>query len=1250
MVGRHNNFFKIITHKILVSAVSWLENKIFLVAHTPSSFESGTAPVTTYHLITLGAQGATFQKFPELCPPFGPNHSSPFQFMQRLKDFPPNLSDALVVASTASTDVGLVTRSKTPLTNNLSADRITNVFTTTNMLDDSRRAQLPLTEGLGDTSPIGVALDLSSKDKVKRPLPQEEYDESQTPLPALMILNNEGILASWWIVYAESIRQGTTYPGLAIAGGAQTQQPPSASRQASPFGAPTPQAAPAFSQSTFGKPSTPAAAFGSTAPKPATAAFGSKSTFGSGGGAFGAPSGLGKPQSPWGAPSNTASNAQSGTPAFGQPAFGSSTPLGAGASQGTAFGQAGGLGNRASPWGTPSTGTAAASGRVFGQAGGLDKPNPFGAPSSGATFGSTTATLAPSSGGFASFATKPSGFLSAAPSADVAQSLFGKGPPGGSFGSGMDTDTSFGQTPKKAEAPKGAFGGGSGFKLGSTFKSDGSAANDAPKPPENTGGSMFGSSFGDMLHDTQANAFAAPQSKDADMGDEDDDAPVDNVQRETAREEAKEEAKEDVKTPTAAPAPPKALFPQTEPPKTGGLFGTQSQSKITPAAVQNSAPSGSMFGKPTPITTTPKDSPEKPEDKPRPSVETSPKIKIEPQSDDDSISPLNEEESAPPEGYDVSEESRPRTPETPPSKAPDAPVPPESTSKSSYAPGDSSSSSKSSDDAPLPPDFLPAKTKLKEVESPPEEQTKLPGDDEDAGLDDEGSGVDVAQEISPTTDTDKSPKITPGSSFGAAADKSPNNLLVKVSHSQQKQEAPKGRVLFGEVSNTSVPFFPPPAKVQESPRSPSPVRANRMANSLRPGSLRPDNSRSISAPGPFQALNNRKAQLNKLTVPSKPQPSVEELRKQEQEHLAAERSHKPAEEQQDLSDHEDERFRGDMDRPIEATKVLEPFVAHTDYIGNVSKPGIPGQIEKVYRDINSMIDTVGINARSLRSFVAGHSELINPEGRTKDDLESPDWALTEIAELPSIEDDLLTQLHEGRLDSIQANLSACRDLRKDLSTLHHRTHDLTRAISARNDPLATQSALTAPLSLEQSTQQRDLRRQFTKFQKLLAESEEGIVLLRAKLSSCAPKGSAEGATGMKQPTVEAVTNTIRKMTSMIEKKSADIDALETRMRGFRFSSPANGDATPSSSAFGTPDAKGRAGKGKGLQNGTPTPGHAESPLRRALNEDGTLRRGGGGLSEEEIEGIKARERRRRDINAVVRDVLGRGPVRVRTLE
>ena len=1225
----------------LVSSVAWLENDVFLVAHTPSSSDDGMIPDTTYHLVTRQTQPSlslAFQKIPDPCPPFGLHRCPAFQFMQRLRDYPPNLQDAIVVASTASVDIGLVTRSKTPLTNDAPAEKVTSVFTTTAMADDSRRAQMPMSKDQTDTSPIGVCFDLSSKDKVLRPLPKEEFDTSPGPLPALMILNNEGVLSSWWIIYAESIRQGTAYPGLVAAGGPQAQQRPQAEQQASPLVS-AGQAVPAFSQS----------GFGSAFSKPATSAFGSTSSSASG---FAA---IGKSESPFGAPTSTSSTSQSGGSTFGQPSFGSSTPMGgmtggigrgATPTGGAAFGTAGGFGNRVSPWGTqPSSGVAAASGSVFGQSGfGSAGKSPFGAPSTGSAFGSNTPATpgAPISGGFASFAAKPSGFMTAAPTS-TAESPFGKNAQGSSFGSGTGTNTGFGAMPKKDTEASQGFTGGSPFTLGSTFKGSDPSVNDASKSEGDASKSMFGDGFSSALGETQKEA-TTPQINDADMDGGDDHAPAQSAQSAHAQ--------------NAEPAPPKFQFPSV-PPSTGGLFGTQSQAKTTPAAVQSSQPSGSIFGKPTPITTTPKDTPKKPEESIRPSVETSPKIKEEPHSDDDNISPLNEEEAAPPLGYGT-----PRTPSPRGTKTSEDPVPPESTSKTSFAPGDSSNSS---DEAPLPPDFLASKTKPKEVDHPPVEQAVLPedegedhekeadadaeGDEEEGGLDDEGSGIDVAQEISPSTDPTQSPKITPGSSFGGPLDRSPvGGLFSRVSRPHDGQG---GRSLFGEIGSTSAPYFSPPSKNQESPRSPSPVR------SLVPVEpLRPDNSRSASAPGPFNAIANRKKTLTQLAVPSKPQPSAEEIRKSERERIAAQKAKQVAEEEQNLSDREDERVREELGTDVEGTKTLDPFLAHQDYIGAVDKPGIPGQIEKVYRDINSMIDTLGLNARSLTAFVKGHTELRQQTKRSREDLEDDDWCLVEIADLKDmVETELEDKLKKGQIQDVQKKTHECRELRKSAASLRAKGGDVAKAVEARSNPQVAESARTAPLRLEQAIQQHEVRKQLMRFQKLLTEAEENITMLRAKLASCETSNASGGGRQLKKPTVEAVTNTIKKMTNIVEKKSGDIDLLEAQMRHLRFSSAAalsqqsnSREASPFTPLPSTlPKRKlfPRSG-GSALfhQNG-----QSQHTLSKSVNGHGrTPRKSVQDITPEEVQRYRESAQRREEVNMIIREAFSKTGPRIRGLD
>ena len=1206
-------------------------------------------PGTTYHLITRYPKqtppAITYQKLPEPVTPFGLNRSPSFQFMQRLRDFPPNLDDVVVVASTASIDIGLITKSKIPLASDVPAEKVSDTFTTTMMAEDSQRALLPMSEDMADTSPIGFGLDLSSKDSVQRPLPKEEYDASQGPLPAIIVLNNEGILSAWWFVYAESIRQGTTFPGLVVAGVAQAQQQAQTANQASSFSTAGPPNNSASGQSTFGAPSTSAASpFASALSEPS--AFGSSATQGS---SFGTPSVLGKSSNVFGRSMTAPLMNRKEAPTFGQSVFGATTPMGQ-TTQSATFGTTGGMGQRSSPWGAPSTGTAAASGSVFGQPGlNASKATSFGTSRSNTSGPST-------SGAFASFASKPSPFMTASPSSGSAN-VFGKPTTTPFSGSSANPNNSFGApSPKDSLTPSNLFGSG-GFNLGSTFKKDDTKTGLGPKPTDNAGGSMFGSGFSDALGAAQKEIIT-PQSKDADM-DGGDDGPSDNAQPTPADKEST--------TPAATPAAPKASFAQPSvPPKTGGLFGTQSQSKKTPAAVGSSQPTGftfGAFGKPSQLTTTaPKDTPTT-ADQPRPSIETSPKIKEEPLSDDDGgISPLNEHEAAPPLGYDTPEASRV-------SKTPEPPLPPESTSKTSYAPGDSSNSSKSSDDAPLPPDFLPSKTKLKQVEAAPPEQAALPSgdmgeesegltdqgsyDEEDEGtdngsgnLDEEGSGVDVAQEISPTSDSNQSPKITPESSFGAPQDKSSSGGLfgrITAPPDRQKGKPP----LFGEVGKTSAPYLPPPTNTQESPRSPSPVRSSRLGDSLRP-----DTARSISAPGPFQALNNRKAALSRTTVPVKPQPSPEEIREQVRKQLAAEQAKAREEEEQDLSDREDERVREELATEVEGTLELDPFLAHQDYVGGDVKPGIPGQIEKVYRDINSMIDTLGINARSLKAFTKGHEMMHKPDGaRTRDDLEKDDWCLIEIEDLPRIEEDLSMKLENGRTKDISNKIAECRHLRKELTNIRVKGADIVRTVDIHSDPDEVESARTAPLSLDQATQQHELRKKMARFQKLLAEAEESITMLRTKLASC--NTSNGKGPPLKKPTVEAVTKTIMKITSIVEKKNSDIETLENQMRHLRFSSVASlssREASPFTPASPRRKPPSRFSPSVNGNRHHHTPSHSSMRGRSSINgEGGTPRKGVVDVMSEDVQRYREKARRRREVNEIMKREFEKGGPRIRPL-
>ena len=133
--------------------------------YTPNAAEDdmGQNPPSSYYIITRRKQAPfLIQKMPELCGPFGFKRTPAYQFIGRLRDYKPHLKDVLVVSSTASTDVGLVTRADKPLSNDESAQGTVNLFTTTEVSDDTKRASLPLKDSVDETSVIGLSIDLTS--------------------------------------------------------------------------------------------------------------------------------------------------------------------------------------------------------------------------------------------------------------------------------------------------------------------------------------------------------------------------------------------------------------------------------------------------------------------------------------------------------------------------------------------------------------------------------------------------------------------------------------------------------------------------------------------------------------------------------------------------------------------------------------------------------------------------------------------------------------------------------------------------------------------------------------------------------------------------------------------------------------------------------------------------------------------------------------------------------------------------------
>jgi nucleoporin NUP159 len=1287
-------------NQYIVSSVAWLENDVFFMTYTPNGLEDdmGMNPVSSYYIITRRKQQPfLIQKLPEVCSTMGfmLKRSAPaFQFITRIRDYKPHLKDVLIVSSTGSGDIGLITRSDHPLANDERTKLHVGEFMTTEVNDDTKRASIPLKESGDETSVIGLAPNLSATRNVIAPLPGSEIMESSTPLPGVLLLNNEGILASWWFVYADAIRQNVPYSGLI----SSSQVPQTQQQAPAPAAALTPASTqqPAFGQSSFGASSFGQPAFG----KPAGAS------------GFGSPSAMGA--------------STMGATAFGKqsaPGFGSPTQLGGSSSP--AFGKpsapAPAFGTPSQPGAAPAFGTPSTPGAQFGKSGfgastfgqSSAPANPFGAKGAVANGGGFSSFS--NEGGFSSFASakptdspfgaKPTGDapIAAKPISDSpfgakqpVQSPFAKVSAGGSafsqsssspFGSKPQTDTSF---PSSASnEPKNPFGPPSGgFQLQSSFKGDGSAANDGPKSDKPSSGAFsFGSSFGDIASTSRKGSSSPSES----MDDTEDVEPVDkstfsifggakkpDSQTPTSifcsnTQSSKPETSVDNKSTFSMfgnnpeqnrlTSPLSAPSDKTETPKKD-LFASSLDAN-TPLPPDSTSRASYAAGDTSASSNVSKSSVE---DAPLPPDFTKPKKSLPKPENDDPLPPdfLSQKKSAP-KTDDAPLPPDFLTQKKPASQTDDAPLPPDflAKPKKSEAPV-------VPEDAPLPPDFT-AKPKTKSFE----EAVPIPDGSDDSngsGVDsdadseaaDESDFSDSGEEITHDEAKTAKPKPPAQSSFGALSEKSSTGGVFTGPATAAEDKGRLPRQLF---EMPKQPLLPPPGPVSQSNRepyrSPSPVRHGGQKNTRFP-------QKTHSRKGSGSALHSRKESLTHLAERDGHLRKASDLARKEQE--AQERAHAAAQTREDAvlslsDDDEDDRLRDDLAQPVEPVDTLDPFLPHQNYMGGTGKPGIAGQVEKLYRDINSMVDTFGINARSLAGFLLHQQPkedsnvddwLMVLKGDQPSDILDTKMVLKDIERFEEMITSITKSLNDQRVQGVDQKLDACRDLlTKQIVTLLAQFVSVRKILDAHTDSVAI---LEAPLSAEQGALQHDLRTTYTHMQAQTADLERAVSFLRAKIADVSQmKGAARN-----RPTVEAVTKTIGTMMSMVEGKSTDIDVLESQMRRLGVNVSTAGSSSREGSPFTTPR-KNTAGRvpmtpgSRGSIDGSSY--HTPESVSRGLNfrasVNGSVRRsrlrsvegaGESDFSQEDAIAYKEKKSRRQHLNDNLKKIFEDKQTKVRGVD
>ncbi|KAJ4290945.1 hypothetical protein N0V90_010141 [Kalmusia sp. IMI 367209] len=451
------------------------------------------------------------------------------------------------------------------------------------------------------------------------------------------------------------------------------------------------------------------------------------------------------------------------------------------------------------------------------------------------------------------------------------------------------------------------------------------------------------------------------------------------------------------------------------------------------------------------------------------------------------------------------------------------------------------------DDAPLPPDFItskPSKTDddipplagspAVKIEAPSSSVPSSPLDDEDDGDlseeegdegDDEGDDISVEEQDGDEETEEPSPsdairKARAGNwSFQDSVNQSPRVFPAAPTPPPTGRISALNQQTAGPTQSTAPAGFPksplsfPP---QQQFRSISPVRA--ASTSVIGGTRREPLSASIQ---------------QHQSKPPTPQPQFS-----------------------DLIDDEDERIRQELASDIEPSRILDPFIARQEYTeAALGKTGHAAQIEIVYRDINSMVDTLGLNSRSLKSFVEYHERPQRYTELTRSALEEvvedgvdgdwfEKWSLAEVDDLKRLEDELEQELEEGRTKNILEKLSRLARLIVETSKLSSKVNEERRRIINSKDPEKLEALRKASLPKELADQQKALRSDYAQLLTLLGKGEDALVLLRSKLvSHSAKNGNIEAV-----PSVEAIKKTINKLIQITERKNNEITLLESKFR------------------------------------------------------------------------------------------------------
>lgn len=235
-----------------------------------------------------------------------------------------------------------------------------------------------------------------------------------------------------------------------------------------------------------------------------------------------------------------------------------------------------------------------------------------------------------------------------------------------------------------------------------------------------------------------------------------------------------------------------------------------------------------------------------------------------------------------------------------------------------------------------------------------------------------------------------------------------------------------------------------------------------------------------------------------------------------------------------------------------------------------------------------MVDTLGLNARSLQAFIKYHEQPQHSEGLTRSALEEATYqgidgpwydkrSLGEIESLKELEDQLEREVLEGCAKNVVDKLSTLvRMLYSEVPKLNSKINEERRRIHNSKDPENVASLRKASLPKELADQQKALRSEYAKVLTQLGQAEEAVILVRSKLASRNAENGRMGAV----PSVEAIKKTINKLIEITKDKNNEISLLEVQLRKVGLSDSTSRPTSSSSHQATTPLRRSRAAQAR----------------------------------------------------------------------